>query len=145
MAWGGAFIGHPRTAWSASLTATTTNPTGWTRTDAATYYQQIGKLVLCRFRFTASSATWGSGAWQLALPVNAVSKTQAYIARGECYTYNNNNTSYGTTMQTSTTTVQFADIDGWFFKWGYGSGYKWTSGSPTNGGSFTGYFFYEAA
>lgn len=59
-------------AWSAytpTLTASTTNPTGWTQTG---YYMQAGKLVIARFYVAAGgSMTAGSGTYRVALPVAA--------------------------------------------------------------------------
>lgn len=57
------------TSYTPTLTASTTNPTNWTRTG---YYMQVGKLVVCRFILTAGgSMTAGSGNYRVALPVNA--------------------------------------------------------------------------
>jgi len=57
------------TAYTPTLTASTTSPTNWTQTG---YYMQAGKLVICRFLLTAGgSMTAGSGTYRVALPVNA--------------------------------------------------------------------------
>ena len=65
-------------AWSAytpTLTASTTNPTGWTATG---YYMRAGKLVVCRFMLTAGAGvTAGSGQYRIALPANSTT-TQPY-------------------------------------------------------------------
>lgn len=59
----------PWTAYTPTLTASTTNPTNWTQTG---YYTQIGKLVIAKFKITATaSMTAGSGNYRIALPVNA--------------------------------------------------------------------------
>lgn len=57
------------TAYTPTLTASTTNPTNWTQTG---YYQIIGKTVFCKFELTATaSVTAGSGTYRVALPINA--------------------------------------------------------------------------
>ena len=57
------------TSYTPTLTASTTNPTGWTQTG---YYMQVGKLVVAKFVVTAgASFTAGSGTYQIRLPVNA--------------------------------------------------------------------------
>jgi len=59
----------PWTAYTPTLTASTTNPTGWTTTG---YYCQVGKLVVCKFRVMAgASMTTGTGTYRVALPVAA--------------------------------------------------------------------------
>ena len=57
------------TSYTPTLTASTTNPTNWTQTG---YYMQAGKLVHVKGALTAgASMTAGSGAYRIALPVNA--------------------------------------------------------------------------
>ena len=57
------------TSYDPVLTASTTNPTGWTQTG---YYMQAGKLVIARFYVAAGgSMTAGSGTYRVALPVAA--------------------------------------------------------------------------
>jgi hypothetical protein len=56
----------PWISYTPTLTASTTNPTGWTQTG---YYMQVGKLVTCKFKLTAGTA--GSGNYRIALPINA--------------------------------------------------------------------------
>jgi len=57
------------TAYTPTLTASTTSPTNWTQTG---YYVQAGKLVTAKFLLTAgASMTAGSGTYRVALPVNA--------------------------------------------------------------------------
>lgn len=59
------------TAYTPTLTASTTNPTNWTAYGA---YSISGKTVHCKMRFVASaSVTVGSGTYRFSLPVNAVS------------------------------------------------------------------------
>lgn len=61
----------PWTAYTPTLTASTTNPTNWTAYGA---YSISGKTVHCKMRFVASaSVTVGSGTYRFSLPVNAVS------------------------------------------------------------------------
>lgn len=59
-------------AWSSytpTLTASTTNPTGWTQTG---YYIQSGKLITAQFSVVAgASMTAGSGQYRIALPTAA--------------------------------------------------------------------------
>lgn len=57
------------TAYTPTLTASTTNPTNWTQTG---YYTTFGKTVHCKFEITATASfTAGSGTYRIALPVAA--------------------------------------------------------------------------
>ena len=59
------------TSYTPTLTASTTNPTNWTRTG---HYMQVGKLVVARIALVAGgSMTAGSGTYRVALPVTAAS------------------------------------------------------------------------
>lgn len=147
MAWdSGTEIRHPRTAWSATLSATNSNPTGWSRNDSGTYYQEIGKLVICHFNFyTSGSPTWGDGAFQISLPVLDRWQAQTYIKCGEASFLMDNNESMGSVIRYADWhRVLFADFDGWLYLWGHGSGYKWNSSYPSVPAVFSGWFFYEA-
>lgn len=63
--------------WTPTLTATTTNPSGWTGTGR---WYQVGSLVVCRFKLTAQTGmTAGSGAYRIGLPVTAASGQTAGI------------------------------------------------------------------
>lgn len=70
----------PWTSYTPTLTATTTNPTGWTQTG---YYMRTGKLIACRFSIVAgASMTAGSGYYQVALPAAAASSYPGATAIG---------------------------------------------------------------
>jgi len=55
------------TAYTPTLTASTTNPTNWTNTGK---YMQVGKLVVAKFKLLAGgSMTAGSGTYYISAPV----------------------------------------------------------------------------
>lgn len=55
--------------WTPTLTATTTDPSGWTGTGR---WYQVGSLVVCRFKLTAQTGmTAGSGTYRVSLPIAA--------------------------------------------------------------------------
>lgn len=69
------------TSYTPTLTASTTNPTNWTQTG---YYCRVGKLVIAKFKITASATrTVGSGTYYIALPVNANTNID-YAELGTC-------------------------------------------------------------
>ena len=75
------------TAYTPTLTASTTNPTGWTQTG---YYMQAGKLVHVKGTLTAGGAmTAGSGTYRIALPVNAQTALGSAVLEGSTYLYDN--------------------------------------------------------
>jgi hypothetical protein len=78
-------------SYTPTLTAVTTNPTGWTQTGQ---YTQYGKLVIAKFRLAAGgSMTAGSGGYRIALPVQANSNYN-----GECGTVLLYDSSVGNAM-----------------------------------------------
>ncbi len=73
------------TAYTPTLTASTTNPTNWTQTG---YYCRVGKLVHVKGTLTAGgSMTKGSGTYRIALPVNANTTLTNAIVEGTFYLY----------------------------------------------------------
>ena len=82
------------TAYTATVTAATTNPTLGTGSTNAGYYAQIGKVVTARFKiqFGSSGVAAGSGAYFVALPV-AAATAQAGITAGNGYGYDSSATS----------------------------------------------------
>lgn len=82
------------TAYTATVTATTTPPTLGASSTNAGYYAQIGKVVTARFRiqFGSSGVAAGSGAYYVALPV-AAATAQVGITAGNGYSYDSSATS----------------------------------------------------
>lgn len=75
------------TAYTPTLTASTTNPTNWTQTG---YYARVGKLVIAKGTLTAGGAmTAGSGTYRIALPVNAQTALGNAVLEGSTYLYDN--------------------------------------------------------
>lgn len=76
------------TAYTATVTAETTNPTLGTGSTNAGYYAQVGKVVTARFKiqFGTSGVAAGLGAYFVALPV-AAATAQASITVGNGYGY----------------------------------------------------------
>lgn len=73
----------PWTAYTPTLTASTTNPTNWTQTG---YYMQAGKLVMCKGMIQAgASMTTGSGTYRIALPVAANTTLSLFPVNGIVY------------------------------------------------------------
>lgn len=82
--------------WTPTLTATTTNPTGWTQTG---YWAQAGKLVLCRFTLTAGqSMTPGSGYYEVALPRTPASTYPGLASIGDVVLYDSSSAQIGRVM-----------------------------------------------
>ena len=82
------------TAYTATVTAATTNPTLGTGSTNAGYYAQIGKVVTARFKiqFGSSGVAAGSGAYFVALPV-AAATAQVGITAGNGYGYDSSTAS----------------------------------------------------
>ena len=81
-------------SYTPTLTASTTNPTGWTQTG---YYTQVGKLVLVKFKLTAgASMTAGTGAYRMALPVAANVTIGTSTVGGVVEAWDNSLSSWGT-------------------------------------------------
>ena len=77
------------TSYDPVLTASTTNPTGWTREG---YYAQAGKLVIAKWALTAGvSVSAGSGTYRVALPVAA--KTAVPYGPRECWLFDSSATA----------------------------------------------------
>lgn len=75
------------TSYTPTLTASSSNPTGWTQTG---YYMQAGKLIHVKGTLTAGgSMTKGSGTYRVALPVNANTTLTNAIVEGTFYLYDN--------------------------------------------------------
>lgn len=159
MGWGtGTEIAHPRTAWSATLSATTVEPTGWTRNNTPTYYQQNGYLTICRFQFTSGSgATWGEGAWRIALPVSAATASNNQQMCGEVYLYDGGQAHYGSVIidPGAPTYARFVDADvpgsssdyytAWGMKTSGNNGFWPLASAPNANAVFFGEFFYESS
>jgi hypothetical protein len=73
------------TAYTPTLTASTTNPTNWTQTG---YYTTFGKTVFVKFRLTATaSVTAGSGTYRIALPLAASTSLGGDVEVGDINMY----------------------------------------------------------
>lgn len=73
------------TAYTPTLTASTTNPTNWTQIG---YYMRVGKLVNVKGTLTAGgSMTAGSGTYRIALPTNANTTVANAMCAGSVYVY----------------------------------------------------------
>ena len=70
------------TSYTPALTASATNPTGWTNTG---YYLRVGKLLIAKFKLVAgASMTAGSGTYYIGLPSGMTAATTVDFA--ECGT-----------------------------------------------------------
>lgn len=145
MTWdAGTEIYHERVAWSCTLSSTATAPTGWNRDTSACYYQEIGKLIVVRFAFTAAAgATWGTGNWAITLPVTAASGT-GVGGEATAYLQSPAVNYFGNFYLNSTTQITIVDSTiGTSFAY-FGSSI-WGGSSPTTNDRCRGQFFYEAA
>ncbi len=84
------------TAFTPTIAASTTSPTGWTTAGA---YWQFGKLVVARASFTYGAGTAASGSLRFGLPVTASSTWCFGVA-----TLNNSGTGYWYGAELASTT-----------------------------------------
>ena len=129
-------------AWAAytpTLTAATTNPTGWTQTG---YWMRAGKLVVAKFKITAGgSMTTGSGQYAIALPTAANVSGIADIEAGQVTLGNGSSAALALPQLQSTTLrlLYFPTATTGAFV-GHNAPWAWASA-----GNIRGQIVYEAA
>lgn len=106
------------TSYTPTLTATGTNPTGFSVTGTASYYQRLGDLVIVSAAMYTPSSTGnsaGTGNWRLSVPVQP-KHSGNYQAIGYYYLYNSQGDAWNAlqhgfvalhSASQSTSTVEF--------------------------------------
>lgn len=109
------------TVWTPTLTATGTNPTGFSAYTNFNVYQKVGSLVIVRFgmaTFANTGNSAGTGNWRLSLPIQP-KHSSGYSACGDFYLYNSNNDAWNVAVcgemtlhptSQSTSTVEFVTV-----------------------------------
>lgn len=107
------------TTYTPTLTATTTNPTGFSAVGTANHYQKKGDLVVVSAAMYTPSSTGnsvGTGNWRLSLPVQP-KHGSTYQAIGYYYLYNSQGDAWNALVHgfislhptsQATSTVEFA-------------------------------------
>lgn len=84
------------TTWTPTLTATGSNPSGFSASGGTNVYQRLGDLVVVRYYlYTPSSGgnSVGTGEWRMSLPVQP-KHSAGYVACGNYYVYNADSSAY---------------------------------------------------
>lgn len=116
-------IGGAWTSWTPTLTASTTNPTLGTGSDASGRYAQINKSVFFYATFTfGTGAAAGTGSYQISLPITAKNALNV-VGSGWLYDSSANRletcvvrlgaTTYAWCYQTATSTYQTQAAQPW--------------------------------
>ena len=103
-------------AWSAytpTLTASTTNPTLGTGSTTSGFYAQIGKIVIGYFivQFGTSGVNAGSGTYYVSLPVTAASSSSPVVGSVDLADASTGARATGVATQVTASTIQF-EYDG---------------------------------